>query len=70
LDVSKALFKSLGLAQKIEWVDTPEKFRAGYQYFTEADMGKMRRAGYSETFLPVEQGVAVYVKWLLDQKKN
>ncbi len=70
LDVSKALFKALGIPQKIEWVDTPEKFRAGYQYFTQADMGKMRGAGYSEAFLPVEEGVAIYVKWLLDQKKN
>lgn len=64
LDVSKALFKALGLEQKIEWVDTPEKFRAGYQYFTQADMTKMKNAGYKENFLSVEEGVAKYVAWL------
>ncbi len=64
LDVSKALFKAEGKEQKIEWVDTPEKFRAGYQYFTQADMGKMKKAGYNEPFIPIEEGVARYVKWL------
>jgi ADP-L-glycero-D-manno-heptose 6-epimerase len=64
LDVSKALFKAVGKEQKIEWVDTPEKFRAGYQYFTQADMGKIKAAGYKEAFLQVEEGVARYVKWL------
>ncbi|HVM32573.1 MAG TPA: ADP-glyceromanno-heptose 6-epimerase [bacterium] len=69
LDVSKALFTALGLEQKIDWVDTPEKFRAGYQYFTEARMDKMRAAGYAKPFLTVEEGVAIYVKWLLEQKQ-
>ncbi|HVZ80085.1 MAG TPA: ADP-glyceromanno-heptose 6-epimerase [bacterium] len=64
LDVSKALFQALGLEQRIEWVDTPEKFRAGYQYFTQADMSKMRTAGYQDPFLAVEEGVAKYVQWL------
>lgn len=64
LDVSKALFKAMGLEQKIEWVDTPEKFRAGYQYFTQADMTKMKKAGYAEPFRAVEEGVTKYVAWL------
>jgi ADP-L-glycero-D-manno-heptose 6-epimerase len=64
LDLSKALFKALGKETKIEWVDTPEKFRAGYQYFTQADMGKMQKAGFSDTFLPIEEGVKKYVDWL------
>jgi len=67
LDLSKALFKSLNKEPRIEWVDTPEKFRNGYQYFTQADMGKMRKAGYQEPFLPIEEGVARYSQWL--QKK-
>lgn len=64
VDLSKALFAAIGKEMKIEWVDTPEKFRKGYQYFTEADMGKMKKAGYSEPFSPIEEGVAKYVKWL------
>lgn len=68
LDLSKALFKAVGKEVKIDWVDTPEKFRAGYQYFTQADMGKMRAAGYTDSFLPIEQGVAKYVEWLKSNK--
>jgi len=64
LDVSKALFKATGKEPKIEWVPTPEKFRPGYQYFTRAEMGKMKSAGYNVPFLPIEEGVARYVKWL------
>jgi ADP-L-glycero-D-manno-heptose 6-epimerase len=64
LDLSQALFRALGKEPKIDWVDTPEKFRAGYQYFTQAEMGKIRKAGYSDKFLPIEEGVAKYVEWL------
>lgn len=64
VDLAQALFKAIGKQTQIEWVDTPEKFRAGYQYFTEADMAKMKKAGYSSAFLPIEEGVARYVKWL------
>lgn len=68
LDLSKALFKALGKEHKIEWVDTPEKFRAGYQYFTQAEMGKMKKAGYNEPFFPIEEGVTKYVNWLKGNK--
>lgn len=68
LDLSKALFKAIGKEQKIDWVDTPEKFRSGYQYFTQAEMGKMRKTGYSEPFMSIEEGVAKYVSWLKGEK--
>jgi ADP-L-glycero-D-manno-heptose 6-epimerase len=64
LDLSKALFKALGKADRIEWVDTPEKFRSGYQYFTQAEMGKMKAAGYKAPFLSIEDGIQEYVGWL------
>jgi len=64
LDLSKALFKAVGKELKIEWVDTPEKFRSGYQYFTQAEMGKIRSVGYTEPFLPIEEGIQKYVEWL------
>ncbi len=64
LDLSKALFKAMGLEPRIEWVDTPEKFRSGYQYFTQAEMEKMKKAGYDEPFLPIEEGIGKYVHWL------
>ena len=67
VDLSKALFKAVGKERRIEWVDTPEKFRAGYQYFTQAEMGKIRTAGYNSPFLSIEEGVRQYVEWLKKQ---
>ena len=64
LDLAAALFKALGKEPRIEWTPTPEKYRAGYQYFTEARMEKMRKAGYDKAFLPIEEGVDHYVKQL------
>ena len=64
LDLSKALFAALGKEPKIEWMDTPEKYRNGYQYFTQADMSKTRSAGYQQTMTALEKGVSSYVAWL------
>jgi ADP-L-glycero-D-manno-heptose 6-epimerase len=50
----------------ISFVDTPEDIRDKYQYFTEADMQKLRTAGYAAPFASLEEGVADYVgKYLL-----
>jgi ADP-L-glycero-D-manno-heptose 6-epimerase len=64
LDLSKALFAALGKEPKIEWMDTPEKYRNGYQYFTQADMSKTRAAGYQQKMTALEKGVSSYVAWL------
>lgn len=64
LDLAHALFQALGLEPRIEWVPTPERFRDGYQYFTQADMSKARKAGYDAAFMSLEEGVAHYVRWL------
>jgi ADP-L-glycero-D-manno-heptose 6-epimerase len=64
LDLAHALFTALDLEPNITWVPTPERFRNGYQYFTQADMSKARTAGYNAAFTPLEKGVAHYVRWL------
>jgi ADP-L-glycero-D-manno-heptose 6-epimerase len=64
LDLSKALFAALGKEPKIEWMDTPEKYRNGYQYFTQADMSKTRSAGFQQPMTALEVGVSSYVAWL------
>jgi len=64
LDLAHALFQALRLEPKIEWVPTPERFRSGYQYFTQADMSKARKAGYKAAFTSLEEGVAQYARWL------
>lgn len=65
----EAIFASLGKKMQVEWIDTPEQYRKAYQYFTEADMAHMREAGYREEFLSLEDGVAQYVSWLLENEK-
>jgi len=68
-DLVTAIFNSLNLKPEIEFIDTPEDIREKYQYFTEADMNKLRTAGYNKTFLTLEQGIGSYVKdFLLPHK--
>ncbi len=49
----------------IDYTPFPEALRGKYQHFTQADVAMLRRAGYEEPFLPVEEGVARYCKLLL-----
>jgi ADP-L-glycero-D-manno-heptose 6-epimerase len=67
LDLARALFTSMERPAKIEFVDIPENIRANYQYHTEADLTKLRRVGYSGSFLSVEEGVRRYVTEYLNQ---
>lgn len=61
-DLVTAIFTSLNLKPEIEFIDTPEDIREKYQYFTEADMKKLRSAGYDKKFFSLEEGVNGYVK--------
>lgn len=60
-DLANAVFTSQGMVPAIEYIDMPEDIRDKYQYYTEADMTKLRNAGYAEPFTPLEDGVADYV---------
>lgn len=62
LDLATATFHALGLEPNIAFVDTPADIRDTYQYFTEADMSKMRAAGYAQPFYGLEAGVEDYVQ--------
>ncbi len=68
-DLVKAIFTTLGLPESIEYIDTPEDIRDKYQYFTEADMQKIRDAGYTEAFYSLEEGVQEYVTKYLKEGK-
>jgi ADP-L-glycero-D-manno-heptose 6-epimerase len=65
LDLAKATFHALGKAENIEYIDTPVEIRDRYQYFTEADMTKIRNAGYTRPFTTLEEGVNKTVSALL-----
>ncbi|MFI5156535.1 MAG: ADP-glyceromanno-heptose 6-epimerase [Chitinophagales bacterium] len=62
IDLVKCTFAGLDLAPRIEYIDMPEDIRDTYQYFTEAKMDKLRRAGYMETFYSLEKGIDDYVR--------
>ncbi len=61
LELMGALYAAVGRELRVEWKDTPEEVRDRYQYFTQAEMGRLRAAGYERPFRTVEEGVADYV---------
>jgi ADP-L-glycero-D-manno-heptose 6-epimerase len=66
-DLIEALFRALGREPNIEYVDTPAAIRDQYQYFTQAKVENLRRAGYNAGFTPLEDAVERYVTSFLNQ---
>ena len=64
-DLVNAIFSSMNVKPSIEYINTPEDIRDKYQYFTEANMAKLRGTGYEENFFSLEDGVNNYVKQFL-----
>lgn len=62
-DVARAVIAHHGKGE-IEYIPFPEHLKGRYQSFTEADMGKLRAAGYDAPFKTVEEGVGLYMQWL------
>jgi ADP-L-glycero-D-manno-heptose 6-epimerase len=66
LELVNQTFRAMGKEPRIEFVDTPADIRDKYQYFTQADMQKLRSAGYHNDFSTLTEGVSDYVgKYLL-----
>ena len=57
-----AAFAALGKPVDIEYIDMPEHLRDRYQYYTCAEMEKLRNLGYSEEPASLEDAVADYIK--------
>jgi ADP-L-glycero-D-manno-heptose 6-epimerase len=69
LDLAKNTFYALNKDPEISFVPTPEDIREKYQYFTEANMNKLRSIGYSQDFYSLEEGVKDYVSnYLIDTR--
>jgi ADP-L-glycero-D-manno-heptose 6-epimerase len=66
-DLISAMFTALGRAPAIEYIDMPEAIRDQYQYFTQANVDNLRRAGYNAGFTPLESAVGQYVTGYLGQ---
>jgi len=65
LDLATGTFNAMNLEPDIEFIDTPIDIRNKYQYFTEANMHKIRSVGYTTEFYSLEQGVEEYVEEFL-----
>ena len=68
-DLARAVFAGMSQSEQITFIPTPEHIRAHYQYFTEADMRKLRAAGYDKPFRTLEDGVQDYVRNFLMKGK-
>lgn len=62
LDLARAAFAAMDAPEAVEWTDTPAEIRAHYQYFTEARMDRLRKAGYDGPPTALEDGVARYIR--------
>jgi ADP-L-glycero-D-manno-heptose 6-epimerase len=66
-DLMLAAYAALGAPPNIEYVDMPEQIRGSYQYFTQGEVDRLRRAGYNGGFTALEDAVGTYVKGFLDR---
>lgn len=65
LDLTRAVFNAMGKEENISFIDTPVDIRDKYQYYTQANMDKLRSIGYSKRFHELEEGVEEYVRGYL-----
>ena len=63
--LAEAIFESLEIKANLSYIDTPEDIRDKYQYFTEANIDKLRSIGYDKDFKKLKEGIADYVKTYL-----
>ena len=69
-DMMIAVFTAMKVKPNIEFIEMPEILRGKYQYFTQADMSKLRGAGYTAPFTSLEDGVMDYVQFLQKQESE
>ena len=70
LTLTRAIFTALNRPPQIDFIDMPEILRGKYQYFTQADVTKLRAAGYSRAMTPLDECVRDYVQnYLVPAKK-
>ncbi len=61
-EVAEGLFSALDKPVDIKWIDTPEQFRSGYQYHTQAEMTKLISQGFNQPMTPLKTAIATYVR--------
>jgi len=68
-DLVTAVFHAMKLPVQIDYIEMPEVLRGKYQYFTEANMGKLRSAGYNKRFFSLEEAITDYVDNYLNKQE-
>jgi ADP-L-glycero-D-manno-heptose 6-epimerase len=66
-DLVKAVFAAMGKQPNIEYIEMPESIRNQYQYYTCADITKLRKAGYEKQTTPLEAAIKDYVQNYLQE---
>ena len=61
-DLSEIIFETLRTKKAINYIDIPIDIRDKYQYFTEANMEKLKNIGYNENFISLEDGIVDYIQ--------
>jgi ADP-L-glycero-D-manno-heptose 6-epimerase len=69
-DLAISTFNALNKTIEIDFIDTPLDIRDKYQYFTEANMSKLKKSGYHDEFYTLEEGVFDYVTNYLVPNKH
>ncbi|HRF65917.1 MAG TPA: ADP-glyceromanno-heptose 6-epimerase [Ignavibacteria bacterium] len=65
LDAAGAVFKALGKEMQIEWIDIPDNIKDQYQYYSKANITKLRTAGYKNDVMKLEDSIKDYVEGYL-----
>ncbi|MCX6933499.1 MAG: ADP-glyceromanno-heptose 6-epimerase [Verrucomicrobia bacterium] len=62
LTLTRAIFSALNLPPKIDFIEMPEALKGKYQYYTKADITKLRAVGYRRAMTPIEDAIRDYVQ--------
>lgn len=69
-DLADAIFGALDMPREVEFVDMPEHLRDRYQYFTQADLTRIRNTGYDKEAMPLKDSVADHIRNYLQPEKH
>ncbi len=65
--LARGVFSALGMEPNIHYIDMPEGLEKRYQYYTNADLNKLKSAGFKADFLPLEDAIRDYVQNYLEK---
>ncbi len=62
LDLAYAVCSAMGCKKEVDFIDMPQNLKGQYQYFTQANMTRLRQAGYQRPFTSLEEGISKYIR--------